>query len=225
MSTQIISPQPIRRLTRLEQLTLNTWRWAAATPQNTLDPVAVVEEAALHAVLAALRDLDDPRELFRRHAHAQSEFQLILSVLREDHRPGLPHDILDAAFLLRWTELIAGGAGHSNWGRSVATPAADPRSDPTAWWTWVDSHRSSARRSPPAKGRSAFLPVLEAVRRPRSPAGSHTWSSIVQCRPPASLPSPSPLRPRPRSAASFKRSSAVLRPRSTFAHSTRSGYG
>ena len=57
-----------------------------------------------------LRDLDDPKMLFRRHAQAQPEFQLILSVLPDQYRPGLAHDILDTGFLLRWTELVAGGA-------------------------------------------------------------------------------------------------------------------
>jgi hypothetical protein len=109
MSTQTSRTQPIRRLTRLEQLTLNTWRWAAITLESTLDPAAILELAALHAILGTLRDLDDPLALFSRHAHAQPEFQLILSVLPEDHRPGLAHDILDTAFLLRWTELAAAG--------------------------------------------------------------------------------------------------------------------
>lgn len=111
MSTQTNSSQPVRRLTRLEQLTLNTWRWAAATVQNTLDPAAILELAALHAVVGALRDVDDPVALFARHAHAQPEFQLVLSVLPDGYRPGLPHDILDTAFLLRWTELVACGRG------------------------------------------------------------------------------------------------------------------
>ena len=110
MSTYTSSTQPFRRLTRLEQLTLNTWRWAAVTLGNTLHPSAVLELVALHAVLASLRDLEEPVALFARHAHAQPEFQLVLSVLPDDYRPGLPHDILDTAFLLRWTELVASGA-------------------------------------------------------------------------------------------------------------------
>ena len=109
MSTQTSSTQPVRRLSRLEQLTLNTWRWAAITLESTVDPAAILELAALHAILGTLRDLDDPLALFTRHAHAQPEFQMILSVLSEDHRPGLAHDILDTAFLLRWTELAATG--------------------------------------------------------------------------------------------------------------------
>ena len=109
MSTQTSSTQPVRRLSRLEQLTLNTWRWAAITLEGTLDPAAIMELAALHAILGTLRDLDDPLALFTRHAHAQPEFQMILSVLSEDRRPGLAHDILDTAFLLRWTELAATG--------------------------------------------------------------------------------------------------------------------
>jgi len=102
--------QPIRHLTRLEQLTLNTWRWAAVAVGSTVHPSAILELAALHAVLAVLRDLDEPKMLFRRHAQAQPEFQLVLSVLPDQYRPGLAHDILDTAFLLRWIELVADGA-------------------------------------------------------------------------------------------------------------------
>ena len=109
MSTQSTSTQPVRRLSRHEHLTLNTWRWAAITLESTLDPAALLELAALHAILGTLRDLADPLALFTRHAHAQPEFQMILSVLSADHRPGLAHDILDTAFLLRWTELAATG--------------------------------------------------------------------------------------------------------------------
>jgi hypothetical protein len=110
MSPHPNSTHPIRRLTRLEQLTLNTWRWAAVALQHALGPsAAVLEFAAMHAVLASLRDWDDPVALFARHAHAQPEFQLIHSVLGDEPRPGLAHDILDTAFLLRWTELAATG--------------------------------------------------------------------------------------------------------------------
>ena len=90
MSTQTNNSQPIRRLTRLEQLTLNTWRWAEATVHNTLDPSAVLEFAALHAVLGALRDVDDAVALFARHGQAQPEFQLVLSILPDAYRPGCP---------------------------------------------------------------------------------------------------------------------------------------
>src|SRR5438270_2899627 len=110
MSMQISNTPPIPRLTRLEQLTLNTWRWAAVSIGNTVDPCAILELAAMHAVLAVLRDLDDPKMLFRRHAQAQPEFQLVLSVLPDQYRTGLAHDILDTAFLLRWTELVAADA-------------------------------------------------------------------------------------------------------------------
>ena len=109
MSTYPSRAQPIRRLTRLQQLTLNTWRWAAVKLRASVDPPAVMEHAALHAVLASLRDMDDPLALFVRHAQAQPEFRLILSVLPQDHLPSLAHDILDTAFLLRWHELAAAG--------------------------------------------------------------------------------------------------------------------
>ena len=97
MSTHIHTTEPTRRLTRLEQLTLNMWRWAAATLQNTLDPSAVLELAALHSVLAALRDVEEPLTLFSRHGHVQPEFQLVLSLMPDHYRLELPHDILDGA--------------------------------------------------------------------------------------------------------------------------------
>jgi len=69
MSTYPSSTHPIRRLTRLEQLTLNTCRRAAVKLRDTHDPPAVLEHAALHAVLASLRDLDDPLALFVREPY------------------------------------------------------------------------------------------------------------------------------------------------------------
>jgi hypothetical protein len=124
MSMQISNTPPIPRLTRLEQLTLNTWRWAAVSIGNTVDPCAILELAAMHAVLAVLRDLDDPKMLFRRHAQAQPEFQLVLSVLPDQYRPGMAHDILDTVFLLRWTELVAGAAAPQELGPLCRDPRA-----------------------------------------------------------------------------------------------------
>src|SRR2546425_11214749 len=111
MPTDPNNANPIRRLTRVEQLTLNTWRWAAVKMRQIDHQQAVLEQAALHAVLAALRDVSVPLALFRRHAQAHAEFQLILSVLGDDRPPTVAHDVLDTAFLLRWTELLADGGG------------------------------------------------------------------------------------------------------------------
>jgi hypothetical protein len=99
------------RLTRIEQLTLNTWRWAFRKLSRVLDPNAILEYAALHAVLASLRDLDEPSALFRRHAKAYPEFALITSVVPPARQAALAYDILDCAFLMRWNELLANGRG------------------------------------------------------------------------------------------------------------------
>jgi hypothetical protein len=109
MPTNPSNTNPIRRLTRVEQLTLNTWRWAAIKLRQADERQAVLEHVALHAVLASPRDVSDPLTLFTRHAQAHAEFQLILSILPDDRPPNLAHDILDTAFLLRWTELLADG--------------------------------------------------------------------------------------------------------------------
>jgi hypothetical protein len=97
------------RLTRVEQLTLNTWRWARARLYRVLDPSAVLEQAALHAVLASLRDVDTPLALFACHAAAYPEFSLIVSLLPGERQAALRYEILDTAFLMRWEELTGGG--------------------------------------------------------------------------------------------------------------------
>ena len=101
------STPPIRRLTRVQQLTLNTWRWAALKLDRALDRPAVLEEAALCAVLATLHDVDDPLDLFVRHAQAHPEFALITCLVSSNETGGLAHEVLDAAFLLRWNELVS----------------------------------------------------------------------------------------------------------------------
>jgi hypothetical protein len=44
---------PALRLDRIQQLTLNTWRLAAATLERNLDSTALLEHAAVYATLAA----------------------------------------------------------------------------------------------------------------------------------------------------------------------------
>ena len=97
------------RLTRSEYLTLNAWRWARAKLRRVLDPAAVLEHAALHAVIAALCDVDTPLELFARHAAAYPEFSLIVSLLPTERQSALRYEILDTAFLMRWEELTGAG--------------------------------------------------------------------------------------------------------------------
>ena len=99
------------RLTRLQQLTLTTWRRAAAEVDREVHPNTVLEQAAMCVVLAVLRDTADPMALFARHARAAQEFALLTSIVPRDRRPSLDHDLLDTAFLLRWQELTSGGRG------------------------------------------------------------------------------------------------------------------
>jgi hypothetical protein len=102
---------PVQRLSRVQQLTLNTWRLAAAKLARVLDPCSVLEHAALHAALGTLRDVNEPLVLFRRHAEAHREFALITSLVEATPNQDLAYDILDTAFLLRWNELVAIGTG------------------------------------------------------------------------------------------------------------------
>ena len=113
MSIQSHSARPINCLSRMQQLTLTTWRLAETKLQRVLNPfsVSVLEQAALHAALATLRDVDDPVALFGRHAAAHAELALITSLVSATQRADLSYDILDSAFLLRWNELVADGRG------------------------------------------------------------------------------------------------------------------
>jgi hypothetical protein len=100
-----------RRLTRAEQLTLTTWRWAFVTLCRNVQPQDLLPQVALQAVLARLRDCSDPLQLFVCHRSPDAEFGLVASLLPEEHRRTLDHDLVDSAFLLRWNELIADGHG------------------------------------------------------------------------------------------------------------------
>jgi hypothetical protein len=99
------------RLSRYQQLTLTTWRYASTRIERILDPSAVLEQTAVHIVLATLREVTEAMELFGRHATAEPEFALVKSLVDETDDRGLPFDLLDTAFLARWRELTADGCG------------------------------------------------------------------------------------------------------------------
>ena len=107
MSTSQEISRPTERLSPLQQLTLNTWRLAALRLNHMLTPWSVLEQAAVHAVLGTLRDVDVPLGLFARHATAHAEVALVQSLVEAEPLSDLAYDILDAAFLLRWNELVA----------------------------------------------------------------------------------------------------------------------
>ncbi len=111
MSTKHTPTSPVQRLNRVQQLTLNTWRLAAAKLERVLDPCSLLEHAAVHATLGVLRDVETPLALFRRHAEAHPEFALISSLVHATRHDDLTYDILDTAFLMRWNELVADGNG------------------------------------------------------------------------------------------------------------------
>ncbi len=100
-----------RRLTRAEQLTLTTWRWAFVALCRKVEPEDLLPQVALQAVLARLRPCSDPLQLFGRHCSPEAEFALVASLLTEESRRALDHDMIDSAFLLRWNELTADGIG------------------------------------------------------------------------------------------------------------------
>ncbi len=111
MFRQPSGTRPSHRLNRAQQLTLNTWRLAAQKLVRIVSPFAVLELAALHAVLSTLRVVDEPLALFGRHAEAQPELALIASLVSLAPPDDLAYDILDTAFVARWNELVADGSG------------------------------------------------------------------------------------------------------------------
>ena len=96
MSTQPNSSRPTYRLSRVQQLTPNTWRLSAAKLERVLEPCSVLAYSALHAVLATLRDVDHPIGLFGRHATADSELALVNSLVGGTFQAELAYDILEA---------------------------------------------------------------------------------------------------------------------------------
>ena len=103
--------EPRQRLNRTQQLTLNTWRLAVRKLERTVEPSAIFEHVAVHVVLALLRQIDEPIALFARHAVADPELALVQSLVGGGAGASLDFDVLDAAFLLRWNELVADGKG------------------------------------------------------------------------------------------------------------------
>jgi hypothetical protein len=98
------------RLTRIQQLTLNTWRRASARVTLDVSPNDVLAQVAIYASLAVLRNTSDPVRLFARHETRAEEFALVTSLAHERSREAL-HDLLDSAFLLRWLEVTSNGRG------------------------------------------------------------------------------------------------------------------
>ena len=114
MFGQPSSTRPIQRLNRAQQLTLNTWRLAARKLLRSVGPFAVLEHAALHAVLGTLRDVDEPLALFGRHAEAQPELALIACLVST----APPDDLATTSWIPR---LFCAGTSSSQ-------TAPDPRS-------------------------------------------------------------------------------------------------
>jgi len=105
------SSEPARRLTRLQQLTLTTWRHASARVTRRVTRNDILAHVAISAVVAVLRDTTDPLELFVRHHHGEEEFALVSSLAAADRSSDDVLDLLDSGFLLRWQELTSDGRG------------------------------------------------------------------------------------------------------------------
>jgi hypothetical protein len=121
-----IARQPersVKRLTRLQQLTLNVWRHASATVNRQVPPDDVFAHAAIHAVVAVVRDSTDPLELFDRHNSGENEYALVVSIAG-DRTCNDVLNLIDSGYLLRWQELTVDGLGPEE------LPPLRPRSGP-----------------------------------------------------------------------------------------------
>ena len=112
-----------RRLTRLQQLTLNVWRHAAATVERQVPPDDVFARVAIHAVLAVVRDTLDPIELFSRYHNGEEEAGLVTSIVGQRSCDDLLN-LIDSGSLMRWQELTSDGGGPEE------LPPLRPRSGP-----------------------------------------------------------------------------------------------
>src|SRR5260370_27718690 len=84
----------VRRLTRLQQLTLNTWRRASAKVSRDVAPTDILAQVAIRAALAVLRDTNSPIALFARHDAPAEELALAARVAPPPRPRGSPHDLL-----------------------------------------------------------------------------------------------------------------------------------
>ena len=112
-----------RRLTRLQQLTLNVWRHASATVERQVPPDDEFARVAIHAVLAVVRDTLDPIELFSRYHNGEEEAGLVTSIVGQRSCDDLLN-LIDSGSLMRWQELTSDGGGPEE------LPPLRPRSGP-----------------------------------------------------------------------------------------------
>jgi hypothetical protein len=100
----------VKRLTPFQRLTLNVWRHAVAAINRQVPPDDVFARAAIHAVVAVVRDTTDPLELFDRHDNGANEYDLVVSIAG-DRGCNDVLNLIDGGYLLRWQELTAEGPG------------------------------------------------------------------------------------------------------------------
>src|SRR5260370_16932515 len=90
----------VRRLTRLQQLTLNTWRRASAKVSRDVAPTDILAQVAIRAPLAVLRDTNSPIALFAPHDAPAEDSALVSTFPPPPPSPHSPHYPLPPAFPL-----------------------------------------------------------------------------------------------------------------------------
>jgi hypothetical protein len=85
--------------------------WASSYTGLSRRPVSSnLLDAAVHVVLAGLREYGQPASLFAAYeAEAAADLELIRSLVVGEHPDELLWTVRDAAFYLRWSEFVGAG--------------------------------------------------------------------------------------------------------------------
>jgi hypothetical protein len=97
------------RLSPYDRATVQLWARSYASLSRHTDSSHLVD-AAVHAVLAGLREYSQPASLFTAYdAEAAADLALIRSLVVGERPDELLWTLRDAAFHLRWIELVGAG--------------------------------------------------------------------------------------------------------------------
>jgi len=103
------NPRSLEHLSPYDRATVNLW--ARSYAELSRDPThGPLIEAAVHAVLAGLRQYHQPPSLFAAYeTNAAADFALIRSLVQDRLSDEMLWRVRDAAFHLRWVEFTGSG--------------------------------------------------------------------------------------------------------------------
>jgi len=103
------NPRSLEHLSPYDRATVNLWARSYAELSRDPTPGFLIQ-AAVHAVLAGLRQHHQPPSIFATYeAHAAADFALIRSLVPSRLSDEMLWRVRDAAFHLRWIEFTGSG--------------------------------------------------------------------------------------------------------------------